>query len=566
MKPFSTKNLTHEEYRQFRKCPTFPFVRFEDSLCMIQQITVMGAPKYILIWLSNYIALKSVIYHQDSGLVEYFISMITRAGEISLTVDKGIFVRKRLNELASQGLSYDSDQTNRIIRYMLLAESQAEAEWKHSRIGWVENKFCGYDKNYEGDLDFSCQGNVDTYIKELNQLIKDSTGCQLALAIGMSSVFIPLLQATENIGTPIYHFYGDSSTGKTTALMIAASIWGNPVMGKALLKSWNATDNYIMDSLRYNNGMIYCLDESSMKIRDFTNIIYCLNQGIDRARLNASCQSNKPRNWCTAILSSGEHSLLSSSKQNTGLKARVIEFFDLTITNSADHAGKIKSFCNNNYGILGRKIALLVEKMDKAQILKRYEEAKKQIREKIEVENRLTSRLISIYATILLTARIAQEELKITIHLSQLLNLLLEHHQSVAKDMLIYQSAYHCICEWVAKNRGRIQEPTDSRVTFSVVEAKFTKQNEVAILSGTFEKILRDNGFTDVKVVAKELKKKQLLRPETADGLQARVVINGVKSNCYRVVIEDIQHIGSGKSYSSKENSSSIIANIDFEF
>jgi uncharacterized protein (DUF927 family) len=54
----------------------------------------------------------------------------------------------------------------------------------------------------------------------------------------------------------IYHFYGQSSVGKTALLQLAASVNGNggePGNGESLIESWNTTPNALEMTL--NNAI-----------------------------------------------------------------------------------------------------------------------------------------------------------------------------------------------------------------------------------------------------------------------------------------------------------------------
>lgn len=66
-----------------------------------------------------------------------------------------------------------------------------------------------------------------------------------------------------------------------------------------------------------------------------------------------------------------------------------------------------------------------------------------------------------------------------------------------------------------------------------------TKSNEIAIKSSVFQKLLNDNGFSDVKVVAQALRRDNLLHPEAPNGLQARIRFGNTKVQTYRIILKD---------------------------
>jgi hypothetical protein len=89
---------------------------------------------------------------------------------------------------------------------------------------------------------------------------------------------------------------------------------------------------------------------------------------------------------------------------------------------------------------------------------------------------------------------------------------------------------------WLVKNHSHIMS-RDSRFIPASIDGRFLEGDKVAILKSSFEKILRDGGFTDTKVVAHELKKLGLLLPEQ-DRLTKRVAINGAEVTCYCLKVD----------------------------
>ncbi|MDM5509887.1 DUF927 domain-containing protein, partial [Staphylococcus aureus] len=81
-----------------------------------------------------------------------------------------------------------------------------------------------------------------------------------------SSLVTAFLKYHNNVefsGT-IFSFTGQSSTGKSTAAMLAASVAGNPTKGtENLFRSWNATRNALEGYLSGNYGVPIVLDELS---------------------------------------------------------------------------------------------------------------------------------------------------------------------------------------------------------------------------------------------------------------------------------------------------------------
>ncbi len=135
--------------------------------------------------------------------------------------------------------------------------------------------------------------------------------------------------------------------------MLAVSTAGNPsqISNKSLMRKWSGTENSIIATLEDVYGIPIVFDElSSFRGENLTSLAYTLTDGVGKARANVDGSLNEPRTWNTIILSNGEASFLTKSNNNTGIKARVFEFSNITWTNSAEQSEIIKEVCCNNYG------------------------------------------------------------------------------------------------------------------------------------------------------------------------------------------------------------------------
>lgn len=153
---------------------------------------------------------------------------------------------------------------------------------------------------------------------------------ELALAIGVSAPTASLLQEvglfTE---VPLWGIIGESSTGKTTALRLMASVFGSPKEGTGLIKDFHATDTAIFAMLQ-DCGMIHLFDEATLRERDnFSSMLYSLSKGVDKLRCNSDGTLKERQSFSGSVVITGEQSLLEQSSVNLGLYARMVEvYFD----------------------------------------------------------------------------------------------------------------------------------------------------------------------------------------------------------------------------------------------
>lgn len=121
----------------------------------------------------------------------------------------------------------------------------------------------------------------------------------LAVCVALTG---PLLDALklENGG---FHFRGQSSTGKTKALSVSASIYG----GKAMVRVWRATGNAIESLAREHNDTVLLLDElGQVDPAEAGDIAYTLGNGQTKARSNVNGDAKETSNWRLLFISTGE--------------------------------------------------------------------------------------------------------------------------------------------------------------------------------------------------------------------------------------------------------------------
>jgi uncharacterized protein (DUF927 family) len=127
------------------------------------------------------------------------------------------------------------------------------------------------------------------------------------LAFAVSVAFAgPLLDVigAESGG---FHFFGDSSQGKTTLLQVAASVYGAP----SYLQTWRATDNALEAIAASYSDCLLPLDEiHQCDPRIIGETVYMLGNGRGKSRANDRGGSRGAvAEWRLLFLSSGEKTL-----------------------------------------------------------------------------------------------------------------------------------------------------------------------------------------------------------------------------------------------------------------
>lgn len=199
------------------------------------------------------------------------------------------------------------------------------------------------------------------------------------LSFAVSTAFVaPLLEplGAEGFG---FHYQGKSSSGKSTALMLASSVFGKGSSGAdGYCASWNGTVNAIETLLPKRSGLLLALDELSQAndARTISSTIMALGNGSSKGRLTKDAKERGTKTFRTAVLSSGERTPAKelerlSKGSNAQLDAghevrlpsiRVSEFpnaqgcFHNTQGKApAEFAGMVKTAAAECYGAAGRK-------------------------------------------------------------------------------------------------------------------------------------------------------------------------------------------------------------------
>ena len=127
--------------------------------------------------------------------------------------------------------------------------------------------------------------------------------------LGLSAAFAGPMLARCNAEGGGLHFVGDSSTGKTTILEAAASVWG----GANYRRSWRATANGMEGAAVMFNDCLLALDEiSECDPHEVGNIVYSLGNGRGKQRAGRTGAARAVTRWQAFIISTGERTIATT--------------------------------------------------------------------------------------------------------------------------------------------------------------------------------------------------------------------------------------------------------------
>lgn len=149
------------------------------------------------------------------------------------------------------------------------------------------------------------------------------------IVFAISVAFASTLAAITCEDSGGFHLRGKSSTGKSTALKAAASVWGDP---SNYLRQWRATANGLEGLAALHNDGLLILDElEQVDPREAGEIAYMLGNGQGKARASRTGTARTALRWRLLFLSSGENSLSThmsriGKKTNAGQEIRLADF------------------------------------------------------------------------------------------------------------------------------------------------------------------------------------------------------------------------------------------------
>lgn len=287
----------------------------------------------------------------------------------------GLEVRRTL---ARQGLNIAPNRTARDLlgSYLQVCEVQARARCV-DRLGW-------HGDNYI--LPSGCIGHNDELVVFQNthalepQLSTAGTAAEWRAAVAklatgnsrlvfaISTAFAGPLAELAGEDSGGFHLRGKSSSGKTTALKLAASVWGNPTQYPRL---WRTTANGLEGLAALHNDGLLILDElSQVDPREAGEAAYLLANGQGKTRATRTGTAKQSARWRLLFLSAGEESLTAlmakaGKKANAGQEIRLADIdadagaglgaFEYLHEhqNPAAMALALKDAANRSYGAVG---------------------------------------------------------------------------------------------------------------------------------------------------------------------------------------------------------------------
>jgi putative DNA primase/helicase len=168
-------------------------------------------------------------------------------------------------------------------------------------IGEANGEQCFFQTEHAFAHSYNVRGSLQEWKENVAKFAIGNSRIEFAVCASVASILIHEC-GFESGG---FHLRGASSIGKSTALLVAGSLWGG---GETLgfLTSWRATSNGLEGVAVVHNDALLCLDEiSQVSAKEAGDIAYMLANGSGKNRAARNGSLRKPAQWRLLFLSSG---------------------------------------------------------------------------------------------------------------------------------------------------------------------------------------------------------------------------------------------------------------------
>ena len=486
--------------------------------------------------------------------VERLVNIDTGEEKLQLAFRKGTIWRKiivsktvlassnKVTELAGSGIAVTSQNARAFIQYISDMENMnyylIPEKKSIGRFGYIPGEgFSPFVDGliFDGDANFKAmfqtvrsRGSETKWLETAAEVREMSTTAKIILAASFASVLLEPLNCL-----PFFvHLWGvDSGTGKTVALMVAASVWGDPAVG-AYVKTFDGTVVGMEKTAAFLNNLPFCLDELQLakdsKGRT-TFDVYKLAQGVGRTRGNRAGGVDLTPTWRNCILTTGE-SPLTGTASGAGAVNRVIDIECKSAQAVIKDGMRISGAVKRNYGFAGRKF---VERLYQPGVIdrvsERYRELFRILSDRDTTEKQAMAAAAIILADELACQWIFSGQQPLTIE--QVSEFLASKAAVSAGDR-----GYKYLCDWVTQNSnklcGRSENPN-----IEVLGA--LEDGRAYIIRSVFERILQDAGYSTAAMIS-YLKQSNLIETRGRANTKGKR-INGIPTECFCLRLPSVE-------------------------
>ena len=483
--------------------------------------------------------LPSAIYeNQETGTEKIELSFFKNGKWKQILVPRSIVANKtKIIALADDGIEVTSENSSFLVKYISdVVNSNQDTLPRVASVGHMGwdpkeeyGEFVPYSDSIQPDVGdqfgvllkaLEPKGTLPEWYKIVCPLLK-SPYMRITIAASLASVLIGPMHALPFI----LHLWGGTGAGKTVALKVAASIWGNPDEGK-MVDTMNNTINYIMDKA----GVLYSIPFFGDELQtikgnygNYDSLIYRVTSQTNRGRLRANGSMGRRLSWQNSFLFTGEEPI-TQSNSGGGAINRVIEL-ECTEKIIQDGNGTVAAIADC-HGVLGPAfVAQAKQSQDTNKTV--FKQFEKELQDMGGTGKQVQALALILTAYDLLQSMapagcpgLTAEDVKGCIKTEQ--------------EVDVPQRAYQYVCNQIAINQNKFVMngiKPKGETWGGVVDS-----NTVNIFKGALEGILKEEGYS-LRAVKREWLKRGYMKHYRKDGIFGHGSIGGITGQVGQLVL-----------------------------
>ena len=480
----------------------------------------------------------------DTGIEKVKVAFSRGRGWRTAIFDrKTISTANKIVDLSDSGIAVTSETAKSLVKYFYDVEQEnadllPEIECV-THLGWIDRgqgrEFVPYTKDvvFDGEAEYFNRFNcvtahgdlvawkecIDENIRHNNQVI-----ARIVFASALASVLVKPL----NCNCFWVHLWGETETAKTVLTMCAASIWGNPLIGK-FITTFNSTYVGNEKGASFSGSLPYMLDELTMvdSRKDMDQLIYMLTEGCGRSRGNKQGGLDAVAQWKNCTISTGERPI-NTGRSNGGAVNRVIEceckeyFFE--------DARRVAQTVQANYGLFGKAYIGYLRKdgaMEHAADI--FEGYSKELTERKITQKQAQSAALILTADKLACELLFEDDTCLTVdEIAEFLK--------TKDEVSTNPRAYEYICEQVAANQLHFVDSDKPVDRWGMLDSSGAS---AYIIKSVFTRMCEDGGYNPASLLSWLADRKLIEKDKNGRNFTVPKRIGGVLTRCVHLTLSE---------------------------
>ncbi len=455
-----------------------------------------------------------------------------------IIVDKNILASSnKITDLAGNGIAVTSKSAGTLIEYLSDIENRnydlIPEKNSVGRLGWINDEgFSPYVEGlvFDGDANYKSifesiktHGSGKLWLETIINIRKSSLLARIVLASAFASVLIAPLGCLPFF---VHLWSGESGTGKTVALMMAASVWGDPYIGR-YIQTFNSTLVGREKLAAFLNSLPMMIDELQLAKDNRGKLqfdVYALAEGVGRTRGTKTGGIDKTPTWANCTITTGETPIVNANS-GSGASNRVIEIECKTADRIIEDGHGLSTILKANYGFAGKAFIKKLKEFDFDKVKEIYAQYYKQLSESNTTEKQAMSAALIVTADALVTEWIFRDGQCLT--MEQMAEFL-KSKAAISGP----ERGYHYMCDWVAQNGNKFIRPEDagSDKVYTGEVYGYLEGSTAYIISSVFRRACDDEGLSSASLLS-WLKTGNFIETRGRAFTKGKS-INGVKAEC----------------------------------